>query len=338
MSKVFFTLVLIVSLSVLHAAEPETLEILFWNVENLFHPTDDSLVEDEEFLPGSARHWTWERYNHKVNNIWKTLLSVKDEGLPDIIALCEIENMEVLKDLFIYSPLKYYSYQWVHFDSPDRRGIDVCLVYNPGKLELLESRSIFPDFASSRGYTGRDILYCHFRWGQDSLHILVNHWPSKYGGAGITDQYRVIAARTVRSIIDPIFHEDSLAEVIVCGDLNDGRDSRAIRVLTESSGTLQGLNCIYGKGNQTEGTLKYQGQWMVYDHFLVSPSLLDRSGISIKANYSRIYDPDFLLTSDERYGGIKPFRTWEGYTYTGGFSDHLPVILELEKGSGVRGK
>lgn len=338
MLHLIIALLLVFYTSVLGASGPGTLDILFWNVENLFHPADDSVAEDEEFLPGSPRHWTWERYNHKLSNIWKTLLSAKEEGLPDIIALCEIENRKVLNDLFLYSPLKYYSYRLVHYESPDRRGIDVCLVYNPLKLELLESRSILPVFSGSQGYTGRNILYCQFRWGQDSLHILVNHWPSKYGGSGITDIYRVTAARTVKSIIDPIFRRDSLSSILVCGDLNDGRDSRAIRVLTESTEGINRLICISGKGTQTEGTLKYQGRWMVYDHFLASPSLLGLSGVRIKSNYSRIYDPPFLLTRDERYGGTKPFRTWEGYTYTGGFSDHLPVILELERGSVVSRK
>ncbi|MBQ9193254.1 MAG: hypothetical protein IJ156_06000 [Bacteroidales bacterium] len=313
-------------------AEERGLTVLFWNVENFFDWRNDSTsVSDAEFSAAGERHWTWKRFQAKANAFAKALLWIGSESgrLPDIIGLEEVENAFVLRQVLQKTLLRKLDYQYVHYDSPDRRGIDVALLYRSSVLELLASRpchlysgsidsqsdgSISP---SDTVLATRDILLCRFR-SRDSVEfaVLVNHHPSKYGGAALSEPRRRIAVQRLR------FLADSLAalgidRIISGGDFNDTPDNPVFRLLEP---TLVPMHMdLFRRGL---GTIKYEGKWDLIDHIYVSPVLSTRARMQIL----RI---PFLLTRDTIHSGEKPLRTYTGPRHIGGVSDHLPVLLEV---------
>ncbi len=311
----------------------QELSILFWNVENLFHPTNDSLTDDDEFTPSGARYWSYNRYRIKCNLIWKTIFLSGNDGPPDIIALCEIENRKVLDDLFRFSPLKNYNYQLIHMDSPDPRGIDVALAYRPEQISLMDTCFISFCVPELNGRMTRDILKASFLWESDSIGIFVNHWPSKYGGAGYTDVLRIRAAELLSSEVRKIQEFNPGRYLICCGDFNDIPESRSLQLLINAENRGKKiLQYVKPFPDLSHGSIKYQGNWELIDHFFAGGAFLDSiSGSSLKISSSQILQHDFLLKEDEKFGGKQVYRTYSGYRYLGGFSDHLPVLLIIER-------
>lgn len=308
-----------------YSQKNDSLSIFFWNVENQFHPGNDSLTLDDEFTPAGDRYWSYWRYNSKNTRIWKTIISSGSGKPPGIIALAEIENEKVLQDLFIYSPMNNFNYSYVHQDSEDRRGIDVALVYDSGRVKLLDKKFIKVNLEPVGGGPTRDILLVKLNIQSDTLCIFVNHWPSKYGGAGVTDGFRMKAAQTLVSEIDKLRKKNPEIKIILIGDFNDTPESRSMKALL----SYPGITRIKLTDPVVQGTIKYQGRWEMIDHIIVSANLLSRvKGLSF--NSAGIFHPEFLLVQDEKYGGIMPFRTWIGFRYQEGFSDHLPVIVKLK--------
>lgn len=299
----------------------EGLVIFFWNVENLFHPENDSLTNDEEFTPGGARYWGFSRYYSKLNRTWKTIIAAGNPKPPDIIAVAEIENLRVMKDLLMYSPPGKYDYQIIHRESPDMRGIDVALFYDPAVLNLFLEEFIKVDLEPSGGSPTRDILHAGFILGSDSLHIFVNHWPSKYGGAGYSDPFRMIAAKILSIEVNHISASFPGHKIICTGDFNDVIESESIKFFLNETP----MKHVPSSGEFPDGSLKFQGKWETIDHFFVSDNLLEK----MEKVSSHFFAPEFLFEKDEVYGGMKPFRTWEGFRYREGFSDHVPVLLEV---------
>jgi predicted extracellular nuclease len=311
----------------------QKLSVLFWNVENLFYPADDSLTDDNEFTPGGLRYWTFNRYKIKCNLIWKTIFLSGNEGPPDIIALCEIENRKVLDELFSFSPLKDYNYQIIHQDSPDPRGIDVALVFRKDKISLIDSSLIPFSIPELKGRMTRDILHSTFLWEGDTLDLFVNHWPSKYGGTGYTDVLRMKAAELLKSKVKKLLEISDLRTVVCCGDFNDIIESRSLQLLIKPMDEMNAtLRKVEYSGLFVKGTIKFQGNWEVIDHFFVNANLEDTvRDYNIKISEAEILVHDFLLSDDEKYGDKQPYRTYLGYRYIGGISDHLPVRLRLFK-------
>ena len=203
----YYVLILIafcLSLIKIDLKAQENFQVLFWNVENLFFPENDSLTNDEEFTPNGDRHWSFYKYRSKLNLIWKTLYSAGVDGPPEIIGLCEIENRKVLDDLFLYSPLKKYDYHIIHKESPDSRGIDVALMVKDDWVDSIHTKFIRADYPELNGRPTRDILHANLFKSGNCLHIFVNHWPSKYGGTGYTDILRVRSAELLLSEIHKI--------------------------------------------------------------------------------------------------------------------------------------
>ncbi len=312
--------------------------IMFWNTENLFDYHNDSLPGDDEFLPGSIRHWTKERYQKKILNVYKTILAAGINKPPEIIGLCEIESQQVLFDLLKETPFSYFKYRFVHHESPDRRGIDVALLYDPQSVKIVEEYVIPVDLTLAGGGATRDILYVRagFSFG-DTISLFVNHWPSKYGGAGITEEFRKIAAEKLKNRVSTV-QTDYLAEkILIMGDFNDPPESRSISVhlgCKKPDGVINGkllYNLSETNAGDIRGTLKYEGMWELLDQFIVNGYILKtKNGLYTGTTKFRIFSPSFLLENDDIYGGKKIFRTWNGMKYQGGFSDHLPVILDLE--------
>ena len=301
----------------------DTLSVMCWNVENFFDWRNDSLtVSDAEFSSRGERHWTWRRFQAKANAFAKALFWVEAETgrLPDIVGLEEVENAFVLRQVLQKTALRKTDYKYVHYDSPDRRGIDVALLYRSSVLELVDSKPCHLYEADTVMAT-RDILLCVFRRKIDvappPFAVLVNHHPSKYGGASESDPKRRIAVDRLRFLADSLAAE-GIDKIIVGGDFNDTPDNPVFLRLEPALKPL--YSALFRRG---EGTIKYDGKWALIDHFYASPALWD-SGPSM-----RILRIPFLLTRDTAHSGDKPLRTYTGPRPTGGVSDHLPILLEI---------
>ena len=363
------------------------LSVLFWNVENFFDWRNDSTtVSDAEFSAAGERHWTWKRFQAKANAFAKALLWVSaDTGrLPDIVGLAEVENAFVLRQVLTKTLLRKLDYKYVHYDSPDRRGIDVALLYRTSVLELLDSKPchLYADagLPGTPGVSGtpgasadsvmatRDILLCIFRDKRGvipgstgdlpeiensppfegacggKIAVLVNHHPSKYGGASESDSRRRLAVQRLRFLADSL-SAAGIDRIIACGDFNDTPDNPVFQLLEPALVPMH--TALFRRG---EGTIKYEGKWDLIDHIYVSPGWLsDRTGTSSgpagklpssgpagkqlstrpagQQPLMRILRIPFLLTRDTAYTGEKPLRTYVGPRYTGGVSDHLPVLV-----------
>jgi len=288
------------------------------NCENLFDCQHDSLKQDTEWLPDGVRKWTPARYWRKLNHIGQELLSCQQEGVPDLVALVEVENDSVVFDLTRRSLLRNAGYEYLMTESPDLRGIDVALLYQPFRF-----RPICYDYLDIQPLEGmrptRDILYVQGETQRgDTLHVFVVHAPSRFGGEKATrPNRRVVMNRLVESI--RLLPPDS--KVIVAGDFNDGATDPALRYLE-----AYGLHNITAEAKGTHGakaTYRYQGRWQSIDHILVTPVLLD----AVEQTY--VNDAPFLLEEDKKYGGVNPLRTFNGYRYQRGFSDHLPLVVRF---------
>jgi len=288
------------------------------NCENLFDCKHDTLKQDTEWLPDGKRRWSPARYWRKLNHIGQEILSCQEEGVPDLVALVEVENDNVLFDLTHRSLLRGAGYEYLMTQSPDVRGIDVALLYQP-----MTFRPICYDYLDIIPLAGmrptRDILYVQGATLKgDTLHVFVVHAPSRYGGDKQTHPNRRLIAER---LIGAIRQLPADAKVIIAGDFNDEATDPALRFLEDN-----GLHYVTAKATGSHGakaTYRYQGLWQSIDHVFVSGVLLD----SVERSF--INDAPFLLEEDKKYGGVKPLRTYNGYRYQRGFSDHLPLIVRF---------
>ena len=299
--------------------------VVFWNLENFFDPFDDSLTMDEEFTPTGDKHWTWKKFLVKRNLIAKALLSMQDSygDWPLAVGFAEVENRMVLRQLTERTPLAKLGYGVVHRDSPDSRGIDVGFIYREEYMTVLkvEARTVL----TGRERPTRDILHVtaglYLPGGPpDTVHFIINHWPSKFGGEEYSRPFRQAASDTLRRVVEALRDSASgeLPPVIVMGDFNDTPDSEPVVSLQRRTGLHNPSLSLHERG---EGTLKYNGRWELIDLFLVSPALRDVR--------MEIYTHPLLLEEDEKFLGQKPFRTYYGPQWHGGVSDHLPIVLLL---------
>lgn len=303
------------------------LRVAFWNLENFFDPFADSTRVYNEFTENGGQHWTAKRFYHKRNNMYKAILALCEGEPLAVLGIAEIENLYVLKMLFNQTPLKNHNYRIVHYESDDRRGIDVALVYCIDRLQLVYSEPI-----KIKSLLTRDILYAKLSDRQgDTLHVFVNHWPSRYGGERETVPSRAFAAGTLRHKVDSLNSVCAYEpKIIIMGDFNDTPDDASIKdVLCSDTSNLVNLFADYGQLG-FEGTLKHQYRWQIFDQIIVGKALIDNDkGFYYQNGSALIFHADFLFQNDETYGGVKLLRTYVGPNYTGGFSDHLPVLIDL---------
>ena len=299
--------------------QSERWTLAFWNVENFFDTKHDTLKEDFAFTPEGDHHWTKSRYEDKRDKIYKMIAAMR---YPDVVGLSEVENDYVLRDLCRYTPLRRYHYEFVHYESPDRRGSDCALIYRKHRLKVLESRAICVS-DSSKGFQTRDILLVGGVLMQglrrDSCYILVNHWPSKLGGA-VAERRRVVIAQKLRFLLDSLWVAHPSALVLAMGDFNsDPYESPMDNMGFSKDGrNAEGfINLMYGL-KRGGGSYKYKDSWSYIDQVIANRDL------KVEA-----FSPDFILLDDERNMGKKVFRTYVGMRYLGGFSDHLPLIIEV---------
>lgn len=317
------------------SAQPEyrQINVLFYNVENLFDTEDNSQAEDNEFLPQGDRHWTSFRLTAKLNSLSKVILNSAGFEPPEIIGLCEIENRSVLEQLIQVTPLNKFDYTIIHKDSPDERGIDVAILYRRTCVTPIRYHYIPLIGTDNDTLQTREILHSEFLLAdKDTLHFFVNHWPSRYGGQAETESDRIHAALTLRKEVNERLAKNSCVKILIMGDLNDQpQDRSVVKGLgaqsrdTDLHGELINLSAHWEKG-----TIKYRQTWSVFDQVIVSDQLLQVGGYHTSLTSAKIVDLPFLFQKDQKYKGRKLFRTYNGFHYTGGFSDHLPVLIELE--------
>lgn len=324
--------------------------VAFWNMENFFDPFVDSTKAYNAFTEDGMQHWTKTRFYRKRNNMYKAILAMSENRPLGLLGMCEVENEYVLSSLFEQTPLKKHNYRWVHYEGPDKRGIDPAIVYSLDHFQLVESAVIPYYNPEDTAYHSRDILYAKLVAVEvpelvegpiqtaDTIHVFVNHWPSRYSGELETVGSRSCSAAILRAKVDSIVDaapEGYRPKVIMMGDLNDcPTDPSVYDVLRARHPSEMVEDCyinLFGKndGLGFEGTLKHQTDWQIFDQIIITPSVMEREGLRYLEGSARIFHADFMLEDDETYHGKKLFRTYIGPRYFGGFSDHLPVYIDL---------
>lgn len=330
----------IISNDILFAQKNDVIRVAFWNFENFFDPFVDSTRTYNEFTEYGSQRWTMSRFYRKRNNMYKAILALSEGESLGILGICELENTFVATMLFQETPLKKHNYRIVHYEGQDRRGIDVAMAYSIDKLQLISSKAFAVKNPDNRNFRTRDILYAKFYDGKnDTLHCFVNHWSSRYGGEKETIHLRNLCAKILRAKVDSLIKmNDEMPKIIIMGDFNDSPFDESIinhlRAKPErnasKSDTLINLFAD-SKSLGFEGTLKHQYHWQIFDQIIISNSLLnDTESLHYKKKSATILHRDFLFVDDETYGGKKLFRTYIGPKYYGGYSDHLPVYIDLE--------
>ncbi len=329
----------------LHAQENKdtlTFRILSYNVENLFDCHHDSLKNDYEFLPGAIRHWNYTKYKKKLDNIARVIIAAGEWNPPALVALCEVENDSVMRDLTRYSILKEADYRYVMTQSPDERGIDVALLYRRDLFRLLSSHSIPVPKLRKDSRPTRDILHvCGLLLNKDTLDVFVVHFPSRSGGTKESEPDRLSAAQNLKTATDSLFHIRHRAQILILGDFNDYPTNKSIKQIlkAEAPPAVSGLlhpqrlyHLLARKAVHRKefGSYKYRGEWGLLDHIIVSGNLLQaQSPLYSDETKADVFSPPFLLTEDKKYGGRQPFRTYNGMKYQSGYSDHLPVWADF---------
>jgi predicted extracellular nuclease len=250
---------------------------------------------------------------------------------PAIVGLCEIENRKVLQDLLIRTYLSKYDYSIIQNDSPDPRGIDVCLIYRKDIVMISGYRYLIPARPAGFDFSTRSVLMAKCIIGNEIVHLFVNHWPSRRGGVLAAEDQRKEIAGMVKQYADSVAAAESgNAKIIIAGDFNATPGDLVMSILTGGNGREDILINLSAKADREQGTYRYMGMWQMIDQVIVSRPLLDsETGLYTDKRMFRIFKPGFLLVKDPKYPGLSPLPTYRGYRYVGGFSDHLPVLLDL---------
>lgn len=319
----------------------------FYNLENLFDTINDpELLNNDEFTPQSEKQWTSARYHEKLNNMALVISKMATDDTPDGLALlgvCEVENRGVLEDLVAEEFLKERNYQIVHNDSPDKRGIDVGLLYNPMYFDVTDTKSYELSLPDDNSFFTRDQLVVSGLLDGEKIHILVNHWPSRGGGEEESRHKRIAAGDLSRYIVDSLLSLDKNAKILVLGDFNDDPEDISVlenlRAKENQTQLAEGdlFNPMHKLHTDSTGTMVYRGKWNLFDMVIVSQGLLGAKNSGYKFQKAVLFDNEFLKQKEGKYAGY-PNRTYGGRKYLGGFSDHLPVYVLLEKGTDTTAK
>ncbi|HRH65950.1 MAG TPA: hypothetical protein PLU53_06615 [Bacteroidia bacterium] len=309
----------------------------FYNLENFYDTINDPKVSDEEFLPEGSKHYTGEVYLDKINHLSEVLSQVGTDKTPDGLALigcAEIENEAVLKDLCRQPSLIRRNYQVVHYDSPDERGVDVALLYNPKYFtpKFSEPLNVLLYNLDSTIRKTRDVLYVYGMFAGEPLHVFVNHWPSRRGGEEVSAPGRASAARVCKHKIDSITALNPDAKIVVMGDLNDDPVSPSVAVVLGAKGEKEkvqrgGLfNPWVSMYKQGIGTLAYNDSWNLFDQIMISFGFINQNQDGFFFQDAKIFNKPWMVQTDGRYKGY-PKRTYDFDKYAGGYSDHFPTYL-----------
>ncbi len=309
-----------------------------YNVENLYDIENDSLTMDDDFTPEGSYHWTYTKYKKKLADIAKVITAVGEWDCPALIGLCEIENKKVLWDLVKRSPLEELNYYFIHQDSPDNRGIDVALLYQKDKFRPIHEEFIRIENPEFGNFKTRDILYASGVVPRgDTLHVFVNHWPSRMGGELASEPKRLYVASVLRNKIDSIYNTTANPNVVIMGDFNDTPVNKSIEEVLKAlnySGSAtsdQLYNLYYPIQEKGEtGSYKTGKEWEVIDQIIISGNLLNKENkFYTTPQHVYIFSADFLRKYDDKQLEFRPYRTHLGRQYAGGISDHFPIYMEF---------
>lgn len=311
----------------------KTYRIGFYNVENLFDTLDNPDKFDDDFTPTGKLEWNTDRYIKKLHALDKVVAGM---DYPTLLGLCEVENEAVLKDFILKTGLSKHDYGIVHYESPDKRGIDCALLYQKKFFKVLTSDKIRIDFSKEieENYTSRDIVYIKGLFlNTFTFHVFVNHWPSRRGGLKNSEPKRLHVAKYLKKATDKIFVEDPNANIVIIGDMNDEPANNSILntlgagALPDHPATTRLYNCMAKLDQQNKGTYNYRGNWNLLDNIITSSNLLDPKS-KINVIKPTIFRESWMMYKNPKYGET-PNRTYGGPNYYGGYSDHLPVYVDL---------
>lgn len=318
--------------------------ISFYNLENLYDTLDDPKTNDEEFTPAGQRNYTSSIYWNKIEKLSSVIEKIgTDEGIkwndgPSILGVAEVENRDVLQDLVNHKYIKDRNYQIVHYNSKDIRGVDVGLLYNPKYFTVEESAAIFVKLPSGSkdSYFTRDILWVKGKLDGETVHIYVNHWPSRLGGEERSAPGRAAAALACKKHMDSIIAVDGDQKFVIMGDLNDDPTSASLTKVLNTKGKAEDVKSgglfnpwvdFYKNGY---GTLAYQDAWGLFDQVVISSKWMDKKQDGFFFYKPYIFNREFMTENVGRYKGY-PMRTWDGLLYRGGYSDHFPTYIVMLK-------
>lgn len=313
----------------------------FYNLENLFDTIDDEDVSDTEFTPDGEKAWTIEKYNKKLQNMASVIAKLGTDMNPEglcFLGVSEIENRGVLEDLVKENEISSRNYQIVQYDSPDKRGVDVALLYNPSLFTLISSQArelLIEDEEGKRKYT-RDVLHVSGTIDGEIVHVLVNHWPSRSGGEKKSAPGRAAAASLNMKIISEIQEAEPNAKIIVMGDLNDDPSSKSVKQILDAKRKIKDVkknglfNPMYEMHQKGGGSNAYRDAWSLFDQIIISKALLSKKQSGLFYHKALIYKEPRLLQPEGQYKNY-PLRTFSGSEFINGYSDHFPAIVYLLK-------
>lgn len=316
----------------------------FYNFENLFDTDDDPEIEDEEFTPQGKKRWENNLYEEKLDNMAKVVsqlgTDITEDGVA-LLGLAEIENKKVLEDFVLNEKIADRNYKIVHHASPDKRGIDVALLYQEKYFDYSHQKAIpllLYKKDGSRRYT-RDILIVSGKLDGDVMHVLVNHWPSRSGGENRSKAGRNSAGKICKNIVDSLYQENPDSKIVIMGDLNDAPNSPSVKKFLAAksvkeqvfkSNVYNPFCKLYKRGL---GTTAWRDAWSLFDQILVTGSLIENNNNGYAFYKAEVFKKPWLLQKSGQYQGY-PYRTFVGDVYQGGYSDHLPVLIYLIKEAG----
>jgi hypothetical protein len=344
--KTSLLIVLILTITTVFSQEKKAYKVntvAFYNLENLFDTENDPLTYDDDRTPDGKDHWTEEIYQDKLKNMAKVMAEIGAEvsgSAPTIIGVCETENRKVLEDLVNQETLVEQDYGIIQFDSPDRRGIDVALLYKKKLFTPTHYKAkellIYDDNDKSKRVFTRDQLVVSGMLDGEKIHLIVNHWPSRSGGEKRSRSKRIKAAKLNRQIIDSIFSDDPYAKIITMGDFNDDPANPSVKDHLNAKRKANNLdikelyNPMEDLAKQGYGSLAYRDSWNLFDQIIISTELTKKDFSSYRFYQAGIYNKTYLVNAHGRYKGY-PYRSFASGSYTGGYSDHFPVYIYLVK-------
>ena len=335
-----FTCFLCLNLSA-QKAQYKVAAVGFYNFENLFDTEDDPIKRDEEFTPDGKRNWTDKIYQDKLGNLERVVSEMGTELTPDglaILGICEIENRKVLEDFVKQPAVAGRNYQIIHYDSPDERGIDVALIYQPKYFKVTKSTPlplIIYNDDGERNFT-RDILHVEGLLDGEKIHVLVNHWPSRSGGEKRSQPGRNAAALICKQVKDSLVQIDPNVKIVIMGDLNDDPTSPSVKEVLASKFKTKDVrhgdfyNPMYDFFKKGFGTTAWRDAWSLFDQLIVSEGLVNKKQSGYHFYKAAVFNKPYLIQKTGQFKGY-PYRTFDFDNYISGFSDHFPVYLFLIK-------
>ena len=315
--------------------------VMFYNLENLYDTVNDPNTDDDDFTPSGNRRWTQIKYQRKLENLGEVFQAVSSlpGGFPALVGVSEVENDNVLDDMVSQKRLSGANYHYVHYDSNDQRGVDVALLYRPSRFKLLESQPLKPILRSGREYFGRDILVVRGLLDGEMFAIYVCHFLSRRGGRAASAGFRRAGAETIYYHALQMRDEYPGIKIIVMGDMNDTPAdfslSHLLHAVADMEDVEQGgfFNPMWTLMEEGQGTSLHNHHWTLFDNIMVCRQLLESSGSEgfhiarfSKWHYAQIFKRNFMMEH-----GV-PKRSYTGnHFFSGGYSDHLPVLIRLEK-------